>query len=89
MELQRNDTTYPEIVELSAWEWCDVPMDLATVHSRGFESSPRLVQPCQHIGSYVQWKRADARPMRPCNSPPDGVESARCQKKVSLYRGYF
>ena len=27
MKLQRNDTVYPEIVELSAWEWCDVPMD--------------------------------------------------------------
>jgi hypothetical protein len=84
----RNDTIYPEIVELSAWEWSLCARDLSDGPHRlgGLEPRPRLVcTPTRRMGSSVQRKRVDARPMRPCRSlESDGIEHRSVRKK-SLY----
>ena len=60
MKLQRNDTTYPEIVELSAWEWaaCARGLSDGPIDSAGLSQRHGGLRPCQHTGPYTQRKRA-------------------------------
>jgi hypothetical protein len=56
MELERNDTIHPEIVELSAWEWSDVPIK-AIRGILSLFSGRSASRPC--MGPPAQWKRED------------------------------
>ena len=79
----RNYGAIPSIAKLSNYPHVNGAIANGRVFIRGSFRASRSRPPM-----YALARAMEAR-LRRCNSPKDGVEQPVCQKKVSLYRGYF